>query len=181
MGTAQYDLDYASVTTACTANGGTEKPDVTASMCALINGTLSGATFHGVVTNMKIPGSTAAYAIKSAPSGVPKATMYAYQLADGSVVAFDPGLKSCTLAPGDPITSATLDNCRGFIDVNGPTLPNKEVDCGGVGATAVASSVGSCIVRNNAADMGDIFPVVFHDGTVEPITNAARYVLNQSK
>ena len=181
MGTAQYDLDYASLTTNCNAtNGGTEKPDVTASMCALINGTLSGATFHGVVTNMKIPGSTAAYAIKSAPSGVPKETMYAYQLADGSVVAFDPGLKSCTLAPGDPITDLA-DTCQGFIDVNGPTLPNKEVACGGGGSTAKASTVGDCIVRNNAADMGDIFPVVFHDGTVEPITNAARYVLNQSK
>ena len=186
MGTAQYDLDYASLTTNCNAtNGGTEKPDVTASMCALINGTLSGATFHGVVTNMKIPGSTAAYAIKSAPSGVPKATMYAYQLADGSVVAFDPGLKSCTLSPGDNITTALPATCRGFIDVNGPTLPNKEVICSGAngaaGSAALASSVGNCIVRNNAADMGDIFPVVFHDGTVEPITNAARYVLNQSK
>ena len=43
------------------------------------------------------------------------------------------------------------------------------------------STVGSCIVRNNATDMGDIFPVVFHDGTVEPLTNAARYVLQQAK
>jgi len=182
MATAQYDLDYASVTTACGANGGTEKPDVTASMCALINGTLSGATYYNTAATMHIPGSTAAYNITSNLTNVAQTSMKAYQLADGSVIAFNGALTSCTLAPGDNITdtSKLSANCRGFIDVNGPTLPNKEVRCSN-GTATVASSVGNCIVRNNAADMGDIFPVAFHDGTVEPITNAARYVLNQSK
>ena len=178
MATAQYDLDYASVTTACSAKGGTEKPDVNASMCALINGTLSGATYYATAGAMKIPGSTATYSINATPA-VAKTTMVAYQLADGSIVAFDPALASCTLEVGGDITKLAT-TCRGFIDVNGPTLPNKEVRCSGA-AGAVASSVGTCIVRNNASDMGDIFPVVFHDGTVEPITDAARYVLNQAK
>ena len=177
MATAQYDLDYASLTTAC-ADGGTEKPDVTASMCALINGTLSGATYYATAGAMKIPGSTAAYTINASPV-VAKTDMVAYQLADGSVVAFNSAIASCTLEIGGDITALDA-KCRGFIDVNGPTLPNKEVRCS-TAAGAIASSVGACIVRNNAADMGDIFPVVFHDGTVEPLTDAARYVLNQSK
>ena len=180
MATAQYDLDYASLTTKCGTSGGTEKPDVTASMCALINGTLSGATYYAKAGDMKVPGTSTAYSISSNLSSVAGTDMVAYQLADGSVIAFNSALASCTLAPGDPITSASLSSCRGFIDVNGPTLPNKEVRCS-TGSAAVASTVGNCIVRNNAADMGDIFPVVFHDGTVEPITDAARYVLNQSK
>ena len=183
MGTAQYDLDYASLTDEC--GGGTDKPDVKASMCALINGTLSGATYYATAGAMKVPGTTTSYTIKSAPSTIPAADMVAYQLADGSVVAFNKSIKSCTLAPGDDITTALPSTCYGFIDVNGPTLPNKEVVCKGSGDTAgtatKASSVGNCIVRNNAADMGDIFPIAFHDGTVEPITDAARYVLNQSK
>ena len=178
MGTAQYDLDYASITDACGATGGTEKPDVKATMCALINGTLSGATYYATASTMKIPGSTAPYAINASPV-VAKTDMVAYQLADGSVVAFDGGISSCTLEIGGDITALDA-KCRGFIDVNGPTLPNKEVKCSSANGK-VASSVGTCIVRNNAADMGDIFPVVFHDGTVEPITDAARYVLNQSK
>ena len=177
MATAQYDLDYASLTAACGNSGGTEKPDVTASMCALINGTLSGATYYSAASSMKIPGSTASYTINASPV-VANTSMHAYQLADGSVIAFG-NVTSCTLAPGDSITTLA-STCRGFIDVNGPTLPNKEVRCSNA-AGAVASSVGSCIVRNNAADMGDIFPIVFHDGTVEPITDAARYVLNQAK
>ena len=178
MATAQYDLDFASLTQACGSNGATEKPDVTPSMCALINGTLSGATYYSAASKLKIPGSTASYSISSGAL-VAKADMKAYQLADGSMIAFG-DVTSCTLEVGGDIT--TLDSkCRGFIDVNGTTLPNKEVACGGGGSTAVASTVGNCIVRNNATDMGDIFPVVFHDGTVEPATNAARYVLNQSK
>ena len=177
MATAQYDLDYASLTTAC-ATGGDEKPDVTASMCALINGTLSGATYYASAGAMKIPGSTAAYTINAGPV-VADTGMVAYQLADGSVVAFDGGIASCTLEIGGDITALDA-KCRGFIDVNGPTLPNKEVRCSNASG-AIASSVGNCIVRNNAADMGDIFPVVFHDGTVEPLTDAARYVLNQAK
>ena len=180
MGTAQYDLDYASITTAC-ADGGTEKPDVTASMCALINGTLSGATYYATAAEMKIPGSTATYKINGNETKVAGTDMVAYQLADGSIVAFDSGLASCTLEVGGDISKDLGTECYGFIDVNGPTLPNKEVTCGGGGSTAIASTVGDCIVRNNATDMGDIFPVVFHDGTVEPLTNAARYVLNQSK
>ena len=178
MATAQYDLDFASLTTACGNNGGTEKPDVTASMCALINGTLSGATYYNTARAMKIPGSTASYTINAGPV-VAQTSMKAYQLADGSVVAFNSALASCTLEVGGNITSLAT-TCRGFIDVNGPTLPNKEVRCSNASG-AVASSVGNCIVRNNASDMGDIFPVVFHDGTVEPITDAARYVLNQAK
>ena len=179
MATAQYDLDYASLTADC--GGATDKPDVTASMCALINGTLSGATYYSSAASMKIPGTSSAYSITGS-SAVAKATWPAYQLADGSVVGFT-GVKSCTLEVGGDVTAITSSGtvCTGFIDVNGPTLPNKEVQCGGSGTTAIASSVGTCIVRNNAADMGDIFPVVFHDGTVEPLTNAARYVLNQSK
>ena len=179
MATAQYDLDYASLTAACGATGGTEKPDTTASMCALINGTLTGATYFATAGAMKVPGTSTPYSINGTAK-VADAAMKAYQLADGSVIAFNT-ITSCTLAPGDDVTDLEGDTCTGFIDVNGPTLPNKEVSCSTANKTAVASSVGDCIVRNNASDMGDIFPVVFHDGTVEPITNAARYVLTQAK
>ena len=180
MATAQYDLDFASLTASCGNTGGTEKPDVTASMCALINGTLSGATYYSAASSIKIPGTSSAYSIATGGTqGATDASWKAYQLADGSMVAFN-DVTSCTLEVGGDIT-ALAAKCRGFIDVNGATLPNKEVKCGGGGTTAIASTVGGCIVRNNATDMGDIFPVVFHDGTVEPLTNAARYVLNQAK
>ena len=177
MATAQYDLDFASLTNDC--SGATDKPDTTASICALINGTLTGATYFEKISDMKIPGTNTNYSASAAV--VVNNNWPAYQLADGSVIAFSE-VKSCTLAPGEDIVTMSSRGyrCVGFIDVNGPTLPNKAVKCSNRGAD-MKSTVGSCIVRNNATDMGDIFPVVFHDGTVEPITDAGRYVLQQAK
>ena len=39
----------------------------------------------------------------------------------------------------------------------------------------------NCIVKNNAKDLTDIYPIRFHDGVVEPATAAARYVLRTTK
>ena len=185
MGTAQYDLDFASLTGTGDDGtcDGTSKPDVSANICALINGTLAGSTYlpkASVGLNTTGADGTATKSYTTTGTGIPTNWDTAYQLADGSLFAFNKGATGCTLAVGGDV-SALDAKCQGFIDVNGATLPNKAVACGGGGKTSIASTVGDCIVRNNAADMGDIFPVVFHDGTVEPLTNAARYVLNQSK
>lgn len=175
MGTAQYDLDWASATAADNECD----PNKEASFCALLKGTLSGATYHTAADDIKMPDGTSKYT-PTAPTGIPTALHY-FRLADGSIVAYPSGATTCTTANTSTDNITTIaKTCGGFIDVNGPTLPNREVKCSKT-AVAVASSVGDCVVRNNAADMGDIFPVVFHDGTVEPVTNAARYVLNQAK
>jgi len=54
--------------------------------------------------------------------------------------------------------------CKGFIDVNGATGPNKEIDC---------ADENSC----TATEIMDIFPVLYHGQTVEPATSSARAVL----
>lgn len=197
MATAQYDLDYASITGADGCNG-KAKPDEKANICALINGTLSGATYYAK-NDLNVAGGTTAKdetgTYTPSISSFSPSWDIAYQLADGSMVAINSKMAGCTLDVGGDITTiagttkagddgkdATSGTaCTGFIDVNGTTLPNKEVKCSTAANTKIASTVGDCVVRNNATDMGDIFPVVFHDGTVEPATNAARYVLNQSK
>ena len=122
-------------------------------------------------------------ALKSSDTALGNATAvgasnYTLFFNDGIMLTFAQSNKECTM--DETRGGSRAKACKGFIDVNGPTLPNKEVRCSAASG-AVASSVGNCIVRNNASDMGDIFPVVFHDGTVEPITDAGRYVLNQSK
>ena len=69
--------------------------------------------------------------------------------------------------------SLILEGCDGFIDVNGTTLPNKEVDC-------TNGSGDNCYsVKGN--DLTDVYPIVFHDATVEPYSPGARYILNTSK
>ncbi len=197
MATAQYDLDYASITGADGCDG-KAKPDEKANICSLFNGSLSGISYLGGLTEIEVAsnasgtGDNAGYK-PTLQSSLATTSMEAIQLADGSMVVYNPKMSGCTLGVGGDITDLAVqasgegDNatagssCYGFIDVNGTTLPNKEVTCSTKTSTAVSSTVGSCVVRNNATDMGDVFPVVFHDGTVEPVTNAARYVLNQSK
>ena len=70
-----------------------------------------------------------------------------------------------------------MANCVGFIDVNGPNSPNKEVTCKNADDTALNPSA-TCAP---ASAIGDVFPVVFHDGIVEPASNAARAVLSAGK
>ena len=122
-----------------------------------------------------------------------------YTLADGSIVGFHKSAASCELAIGQQLTGAIiakagnsvtyddkgvltggLGNCTGYIDVNGVTLPNKEVSCTDSKKTANAVET-PCAVKNDANHMTDIFPVVFHDATVEPASAAAKYVLTSSK
>ncbi len=177
MATAQNDLDWATATaadSACTATEG--------SFCSILSSTLSGATKYDSAGAIKMSDGSTVYT-PATISGIPTSLHY-YQLADGSIVAYPSGsTTSCTwdaTTATDTNWSTLVSNCGGFIDVNGATLPNKAVKCSSSSGT-VSNTVGSCTVRNNSADMGDTFPIVFHDGTVEPATDAARYVLNQSK
>ena len=189
MSQAQYDFDYAGTTVKCSADEGAaaiEHPDSTMSFCAVLNGTLTGQTYQGAVTNIKRNnnGEEATYALKTKKTLPDTYTAYlAYTLADGSIVAFSPDAKGCELAAGVRMNGDWIDKhaqCLGFIDVNGATLPNREVTC-----TTEANTKNTvetpCAVKNDANHMTDVFPIVFHDATVEPASNAAKYVLTTSK
>ena len=201
MAQAQYDFDYSGTDETCSAtvaNAAKENPENTMTFCSLLNGTLTGQTYVGAPSNLKRTNSGAAgnagataYSIKGyADSLGAKPTMdnyLAYQLADGSIVAFPKDAKGCTLNLGEVVDGTSLANglagCIGFIDVNGTTLPNKEVACGKSATefTATKNVQTPCTVKNDAKHMTDVFPVVFHDATVEPASDAAKYVLTSSK
>jgi len=184
MGTAQYELDYAGVAGASSNCTATADPNTDSTICALFNGTLAGASYS-TISNLKIrkaDGTTSAYPTPPGvtnPADTSNNPNIAYTLADGSIVLVYNGMTGCTKNVGSSFP--TGNSCVGYIDVNGTTLPNRLVKCSDGTSTVAASSAGSCIVRNNATDMGDIFPVMFHDGVVEPATAAARYVMAQSK
>ena len=205
MAQAQYDFDYAGTDTACGADkaGATQNPEHVMSFCSLLNGTLTGQTMVGKPSNLKRANSGSTSTDKSTTYSINKATpgftytlaagshdeMIAYQLADGSIVAFPATATGCTLELGKQVTQETLgktplSGCIGFIDVNGTTLPNKEVTCtGATSTTGIASTKVEtpCTVKNDAKHMTDVFPVVFHDATVEPASDAAKYILTTAK
>ena len=170
---AQYDLDYSLLTqinddATCKSNtlaGGQYN------FCGLFNNTLAGQTYLGKYGNVKGANLFSPYNADMKSFSVENFLFFSF--ADGAIVAFNPNAKNCGIGVGQTLTNEKLTNnlanCIGFIDVNGTTPPNKEVQCAEVPTIIVANK--TCRVTNGS--MGDIFPVVFHDGAVEPATNAS--------
>jgi len=191
MAEAQYDFNYGAAEDACTALSDIPA-DSLKTFCAIMNGTLTGHTMTETSPYEKAPSFKA---LPTATTGIPSPVYLS--LADGSMVVFSKAAKttasdgSCTLPIGQTMTKAWIDkhtNCLGFIDVNGKTLPNTEVTCSEAGSAsgsaankAVLDPSAACKVANDTAHMTDIYPIVFHDATVEPASDAAKAVLATAK
>ncbi len=171
---AQYDIDYSNLSLASqdstcasdTVSGGK------LSLCGLFNNTLAGQTYLGKYGNVKAANNTTPY--KAEVSSISIDNFLFFSFADGAFVAFNPNMKNCGIGIGNSLTTEVIEekgltNCIGFIDVNGPTPPNREVKC--AEESTIISVDKTCKVTNGS--MGDIFPVIFHDGHVHPATNAA--------
>ncbi|MBQ8460661.1 type II secretion system protein [bacterium] len=203
MAQAQYDWDFANIDNGCKYLGSNElptsenlNPETQHSLCALLAGTLKGGSFSkGVLLNNAYP--TTKIISPSLNSSDILGTYYYYTLADGAKIIYYSNIEKCLLSSGSVIGSEILSRqysasqggsnpspeiqglkqCIGYIDVNGTSLPNKEVTC--ADGTAALDPQNPCVVSNK--NIGDIIPVVFHDGVVEPATNAGKYLLNTAK
>ena len=190
MNQAQYGYDFSGITKTCGSKGGTEHPDTTQSICAVLNGTLTGATYYPNSTDIKMnkKGKTTTYTIDSEFSkvhGLNTNTTNAYILSDGTIIMLSKslGTNECNLAIGTQLKDIiNMDGkmrfCYGYIDVNGTSLPNKEVSCSS-GSNSLAQH--TCVVNNDSKHMTDLFPIRIHDGVVEPATAAGRYILHSAK
>ncbi len=171
---AQYDMDYSNLIkinedSTCksdTLSGGQY------SLCGLFNNTLSAQTYIGQYGNVKGINDTTPYNATVTSFSISNFLFFSF--ADGAFVAFNPNAKDCGVGAGNIITTEMLTNgklanCLGFIDVNGPNPPNNEVSCADE-TTTISTNI-TCKVTNGS--MGDIFPIVFHDGMIEPATNAS--------
>lgn len=192
MSLTQYDFDYSGINEKCGPNAEKENPENTYSICALLNGTLKGAAYFQKASNLKLkngssytitPTYTATWTVASNTDN-----LRGYILADGVLILLHKnfGIAECTLPTGIVIKEDyslgsgdnILDACNGYIDVNGINGPNKEVSCTS-GENKLSKQ--TCIVKNNQANLTDIYPIRFHDGIAEPATAAAKYVLNTTK
>ena len=195
MAKAKYGFDFAGTDRACSpdpAQGGNENPEEHMTFCSILNGTLKGYTYYGKVTNLyrvDRGNSHVPYRLETRDTIPDNYTDYlAYSLNDGIIIAFHPEAKECELPIGrrpvqdifsGPVNGTDLSKCVGFIDVNGVSLPNREVNCSaGVNKVDAGSN---CIVDNTASHMLDVFPIVYHDTTVEPASGAALFVLGTAK
>ena len=83
-----------------------------------------------------------------------------YSFADGTAFWYNKHAQECSGA------SAAINDCIGFIDVNGAVGPNQVISC-------KDAENGNC----DASEITDIYPVIFHDQMVEPATASAKAVL----
>lgn len=191
MSQAQYGFDFAGLEGGCSSNGALDNPENVQTICALLNGTLTGATYVDRISDLKV-NNTKNYSFTSSylrSLGGGTASLYrGYILSDGTIFAFYRRLgvsNACSMPLGETLKATymtgqdfNLSDCYGFIDVNGVQLPNTEVSCSS-GTNSLDSS--TCVVKNDIKHMTDIFPFRLHDGIVEPTTAAGRYVLRTAK
>lgn len=189
MSNAQYGFDFSGLETGCTGSSANDNPEDKQSICSLLNGTLTGKTyFYGIDKLGKYNFKSEYY--NNTASLTRRTAVPIYQLSDGTIIMFSDligrgvyGSTGCTKEIGRDLTMSENgvngNGCYGLIDVNGISLPNKEVKCSVGTNTRHALAAGDCIV--NSKDMGDIFPFVIYDSSAIPDTAAGWYVLNSSK
>lgn len=188
---AKYGFDFSSVSGNC-LNYKTDKSDRVQSMCAIFNTEIKKANIYNHIelklknnqlyySNLYANGTTSDTLIKE--QGI---TLYFYQMADGSFVAFHSQNAEQTDEPICSLQNRTLEEamqntrfqkyCVGWIDVNGIQPPNKEVRCEDGKAHSTDLNA-DCVVPNDKHNLTDVFPVVFYDSVVAPASAAAKYVL----
>ncbi len=181
MSMAKYDFDYSSIEKFCRFGYEIEGENT---FCNMLNGTLSGFSVQEHDNEKRIELETKQIDTFSYLDG-DWGDSYTIYLADGSTLLIQNFFASgpCTLNIGESLSAKLSDpdfnsNCLIFIDVNGVSKPNKEVRCSD-GVVTNFEINEPCIVKNK--DVTDIFPIVVHDTTVEPASNAAKYILNTTK
>ncbi len=187
LSSEEYGFDFGGIKGRCTSQSGLDNPESKQTICALLNGTLKGASFYYGVDkipnyDLKIDENPTFYSQLSLGSAN-KNSLPIYILSDGSIVIFSAWLgdRGCSkeIGKNPALSSAGGSACYGIIDVNGITKPNKEIKCTKGNNSYHAIDAGNCIVSSK--DVNDVFPFVIYDGVVVPWTRAGWYLMNNSK
>ena len=171
MAYAKYGTDWGLTTEDCT--DGDETLETRNSFCGILNSEVKDIKYLGIVGYISYynPQRSNTYFTSYWPNTI---AYRLYQLPDGVYVAvpnFDYGSHSraSRLPDGFDVPNATSRDVSmiyvGYIDVNGPDGPNVEVSC------STGKTFDEC--KLDGKYLGDVFPIYFHDGIVEPIGRAA--------
>lgn len=193
VNSVNYNFDFASVENC--KNKDKDTPSNIASICAMINGSLSGkyvTNYHTLKTGDGKPYYLDVFQ-NAAPDTMIKeqgVELYMYTMTDGSIFAFHSPMAGQSGDIACSLNGATLQErlqnsrfikfCVAYIDVNGITQPNKEVRCSD-GKAHTKDIDSECSVPNNTVYLGDVFPIAIVDNEVLPASAAAKYVLQSTK
>lgn len=191
MNVAHYDYNWNDASVSCDNKTSGQNPAEVASKCAIMMGNMTGITGYGRLKNI-IDGKTKQAYYKGITSAGDKPNFIdsyfaSFSLADGTIVAFHYGIPDgnvnkpsngfCTRKDSTKVDADFVNKhqmCIGFIDVNGTTLPNKEINCDDGNRFSE-----NCIVSTK--NLTDIYPIILLDDHVEPATAAAQFVFPTTK
>ena len=138
-------------------------------------------SYYDLYDNILYPSDASIRSIVSLGGNFISCGTAVYLLADGSIAGIPlstPTSNNCILPKGQKLTDAyirsSMEYCLGFIDVNGQKGPNKFALCNEGDVNLTPSE--PCEVGEG--NIGDIYPIIFHDGIFEMATNAGAYVYN---
>ena len=152
-------------------------------VCAIFNSTIKGVKFLGLTKdlqdkyNPKHGQASGVISFFDAYRTLNQ-NFLIFQMPNGVIIAVNKNFVSSRIPDGKDLRQFSQhDNGRvnnaGFIDVNGFEKPNTEVVCSG-------NNIDTCVV-DNGHYMGDIFPILMHDGVVSPLGPASAYVFEKMK
>jgi hypothetical protein len=182
MNYANYGWDFASLDNSKSTcynlrQGKEQSPESIQTICALMNGNLTGKTFLG---NYDYDKNTHKYSVQNLFSGIPgssPAYYVLYQLSDGTIIGLDRDQGFWSEERSLCTKRTSVGACGGFIDVNGKEGDNRVIKCANADDTKTIydSAYAECSLEK---DIGDVIPIVFYDQTVIPLTNAGRALFN---
>ena len=162
------------------------------SLCGILNTTLSDYTIKGKVSDIKYKYKDRIqnYTITTDLLPPEYKDYVVYAMKDGSYVAINREAINCEL----PIATAVynieqdslyknnntdLNKCIGFVDVNGPLPPNKEAYW--TAEKNIMDNNVECFVDMRQNKITDIYPIIFYNAQVVPLTAAAKKAFLASK
>ena len=162
------------------------------SICAILDATLKDATIQGKVSDLKYKykEKLQKYSIKTDLLGDYYRDYLVYAFKDGSYLAINKNAKNCELPIAQPIyneetgelfKSETIDllQCVGFVDLNGSLPPNKEAYCSS--GENMMTDNNECVVDMRQNNITDVYPIIFYNAQVVPLTAAAKKAFLASK
>jgi prepilin-type N-terminal cleavage/methylation domain-containing protein len=204
MNYANYGWDFAGLHASSNSEcyklgqGEDNTPDVNKTMCALINGNITGKTFLGNLFGDNIEGfngydnnnwSNNQY---NFPAGNSQYNYILYQLSNSTVIGLPPAhydssssyIGGCTKKDSNLSYNGSIDRmepnryCLGFIAVDRKVKKHRVISCAGGDNSSNMYWTQFLSEENHDAcllekDIGDIMPIIFYDQTVAPATNAA--------
>ena len=194
MARVQPGYDFAELEAPCTTNdeNADNIDDSKHTLCHIIENTLKDATGLGTLSNItyKRNNKTLKYTITTDLLDDSYKDFLVYLFKDGTYLAINKEARNCELPIAQSLYdeenksiykhgNIDLQKCIGFIDLNGPLPPNKEAFCSS-GKNIIGDN-NECVVDMRQNKIADVYPIVFYNTQVVPLTAAARKAFLASK